>query len=84
VIFFVCLVVYVTIITFCIAKVKSVNPDFISDHSWKTKKWLNLGFLIALGSLVAAIFKIDWGVPIAEWSATFIVIFYLNSFSEDF
>lgn len=84
VIFFICMVFYCSLLTVCINKVRQVNPDFISENSWQTKKWLSIGFLVTLASLIAALFKQDWGVPVAEWTATYIVIFYLKSFAEDF
>jgi len=84
VVFFVLLLVYSVVVTLIIANLKKVHPEMITESSWRFKLILMYLWLIPLASLVFSLFKFDWGVPVAEWTGTYLIIFYLKSFAEDF
>jgi len=84
VIFFICLVFYTWLMTYIIYKIREVNKDFISDISWYMKVVLAFAQIITVAALIAKLLGQEWGLPVAEWVATFIVLTYLGSFCIDF
>jgi len=56
-IFFMTFVLYTIILTLFISEVRKSNPEFISKHSWSTKKWLTILYVGPIAAVIAAAFK---------------------------